>query len=214
MRRVGRGSPAVAVATIRVVIPVAVAATVATAVTMPLGAVAVIGQKHHSQKHHRLHSQKHHRLSPNDLCQGRGHRLSPNDLLQGRGLHRMIRRPGQNGLLHSGISRPHRIFHRKPHSHFHPWQNNSHMTFHRRRCPRIRALPPRLRIKRLLRATGREVGMPTEAGRVTTAGREVGMPTTAGREGGKTTTGHIGRTAVGILLGILGTAKVGTAAPK
>ena len=56
--------------------------------------------------------------------------------------------------------------------------------------------------------------MPTEAGRVTTAGREVGMPTTAGREGGKTTTGHIGRTAVGILLGILGTAKVGTAAPN
>ena len=55
--------------------------------------------------------------------------------------------------------------------------------------------------------------MPTEAGRVTTAGMEVGMPTTAGREGGKTTTGHIGRTAVGIL-GILGTAKVGTAAPN
>ena len=85
------------------------------------------------------------------------------------------------------------------------------MTLDRRRCPRIRALPPRLRIKR---ANGRDVGMPTEAGRVTTAGREVGMPTTAGREGGTTTTGHIGRTAVGILLGILGTAKVGTAAPN
>ena len=184
VRRGGRGSPAVAVATSRVVIPATVAATVATAVTMPLGAAAVMGQKHHSQKHHRL--------SPNDFIQGRCHRLSTNDLLQGRGLNRMIRRPGQNGLLHSGISRPHRIFHRKPHSHFHPWQNNSHMTFHRRRCPRIRALPPRLRIKR---ATGRDVGMPTEAGRVTTAGREVGMPTTAGR-------------------GILGTTKVGTAAPN
>ena len=86
---------------------------------MALRAVAVIGHKHHSQKHNRLstmalravavighthHRQKHYRLSPNDLCQGRGHRLRPNDLLQGRGIHRIrpgrIRRPGQNGLLH------------------------------------------------------------------------------------------------------------------
>ena len=64
-----------------------------------------------------------------------------------------------------------------------------------------------MRITRLRPATGREVGMPTEAGRV------LGVPATAGREGGKTATGHIGRTAVGILLGILGTAKIGTAAP-
>ena len=120
--RVGRGSPAVAVATIRMTIPAAVAATVATAATVaPVAAVAVMGQKHHSREHNRHHSHKHHRISPDDLLQGLRNRLSPNHLLQGRGLHRMIRRPGQNGLLHSGISRPHRIFHRKPHRHFHPW---------------------------------------------------------------------------------------------
>ena len=90
--KVGKRSPAVAatVATIRMTIPAAVAATVATAVTMALRAVAVMGQKHNSHKHHRL--------SPNDLNQGRSH-LSTKDLLQRRGLHRLIRRPGQNSLL-------------------------------------------------------------------------------------------------------------------
>ena len=65
----------------------------------------------------------------------------------------------------------------------------------------------------MLRATGREVGNPkvgtAEVGMPTTAGMEVGMATTAGRDGGTTTTGK-----VGILLGILPTAKVGTAAPN
>ena len=62
-------------------------------------------------------------------------------------------------------------------------------------------------------AIGRDVGMPTEPGRVITVGnpatghivREVGMQPTAGREVGMPTTA--GR-------GILGTAKVGTAAPN
>ena len=75
-------------------------------------------------------------------------------------------------------------------------------------------MPPRLRLRtNLLRATGREVGTAkvgtAEVGMATTAGMEVGMATTAEREGGTTTTEK-----VGMLLGILGTAKNGTAAPN
>ena len=184
VRRAGRGSPAVAVATIRVVIPAAVAATVATAVTIPLGAAAVMGQQHHSQKQHRL--------SFTDFIQGRCHRLSTNDLLQGRGLHRLIRRPCQNRLLQRGMH-PAIKFHQKPHRQFHRSQHKSQQPFLKhRRGPRIRVSPPRLRIKRLIMTIGRDGGMPTGAG------REVGMPTGAGREVGRpTAAGNIETTIVG-----------------
>ena len=64
----------------------------------------------------------------------------------------------------------------------------------------------------MLRATKREVGT-AEVGAAgvgvpAAGGVEVVMATPAGRDGGITTTGK-----VGILLGILGKAKVGTAAP-
>ena len=113
-----------------------------------------MGQQHHSQKQHRL--------SPTDFIQGRCHRLSTNDLLQGRGLHRLIRRPGQNRLLQRAMHPTAIKFHRKPHRQFHRSQHKSQQPFlNHRRGPRIRVMAPRLRIKRLIMAIGRDVAMPT-----------------------------------------------------